>query len=214
MVFTAALLFGHGLPVLAEDSSVVDLIERCFFHKSPASTGGKRVMYPPEGRTARRGSVESYEDTDNHSLYGSLDATLEDEERLLQRSVVRQLEFCLTAAKASALHCQALLLPRQMTSRIARDVVTSSADEPCGLRGACIKVYVETKEGLKSLGAFSPDPSVTSTFELSVVFKTERSGWPLKHIFDKSNVVKLRPEYRLIKRKLYSSASPVIHDFN
>lgn len=214
MVYTAAFLFGHGLPSLSEDSSVVDMIERCFFPKNLTSAIDKEAVMPPEGRTTRRGSVESYEETDNHSLYGALDATLEDEERLLQHSVVRQLEFCLTAAKTSALHCQALLLPRQMTSRVARDVVRSSADEPCGLRGAFVKVYVETKDCLKSLGAFSPDPSVTSTFELSVVFKTDQSGWPLKHFFNQGKVVKLRPEYRLIKRKLYSSASPVIHDFN
>uniref|UniRef100_A0A8C6S911 DNA damage-inducible transcript 4-like protein n=1 Tax=Neogobius melanostomus TaxID=47308 RepID=A0A8C6S911_9GOBI len=208
MVYTAAFLFAHGVPLLSEES-VVDL--SCFIPKD-STTGEKNKMM--EGRTTRRGSVESYEDTDNESLCGTFDATLEDEERLLQHGVVRQLELCLTAAKSSTLHCQALLLPRQMTSRMGRDVVRSSVDEPCGLRGASIRVYVETKDGLKSLGAFSPDPSVTPTFELSVVFRIDQSGWPLRHIFDQGKVVKLRPEYRLIKRKLYSSASPVIHDFN
>lgn len=199
MVYTAALLFAYGVPGLSE--------EKYFIAKN-------NKMITPESRTARRGSVESCEDNDNLSLCSALDATLEDEERLLQHGVVRQLELCLIAAKPSALHCQDLLLPRQMTSRVAGDVVRSSADEPCGLRGACIKVYVETKDGLKPLGAFSPDPSVTPTFELSVVFRIDQSGWPLAHIFDQGKVVKLRPEYRLIKRKLYSSASPVIHDFN
>lgn len=138
-----------------------------------------------------------------------LDPGLEQEEQLLQQDVTRQMERSLTEAKASALHCQVLLLPRNMTSRVGRDVVRSSADEPCGLRGASIKVYVEQADGVKPAGVISPDPSVTPTFELSVIFRADR-----RKIFESSRVLKLRPEYRLVKRKLYSSASPVIHDFN
>lgn len=143
-------------------------------------------------------------------------ADLEHAEQLLQLDVTRQMERCLSEAKASFLHCQALLLPRHMTARVGQDVVRSSNDEPCGLRGASIKVYVQRKDGLKSVGSIFPDPSVTPTFELSVIFKAdEEDGWPpLRHIFDSSKVLKLRAEYRLVKRKLYSSASPVIHDFN
>lgn len=166
--------------------------------------------------SARRGSVESCDESDNNSPFANLDAGLEHEERLLQQEVTRQIEHCLIEAKASSLHCQMLLLPRQMTTRVGQDVVRSSADEPCGLRGASIKVYVEGKDGLKSVGSIFVDPSVTSTFELSVIFKADKDdGWPsLKHIFDTSKVLKLRPEYRLVKRKLYSSESPVIHDFS
>ncbi|KAJ0002567.1 hypothetical protein NQD34_007716 [Periophthalmus magnuspinnatus] len=209
MVYTTALLFGQGVPVLPEENSVADMIEKFLFPKT--STGSKM----PPACSARRGSVESYEDADSHSLFASFDVTLEEEERHLQHSITRQLELCLTAAKSSALHCQALMLPCHMTSRVSQDVVRASADEPCGLRGAFVKVFVETKDGPKFLGAFSPDPSVTPTFELSVWFKMEERGWPaFKHIFDPSKTVKLRAEYRLVKRKLYSSASPVIHDFN
>ena len=155
----------------------------------------------------------------NHRLslfIASAGADLEHEEKLLQLDVTRQMERCLSEAKASHLHCQALLLPRHMTARVGQDVVRSSNDEPCGLRGACIKVYVQRKDGLKSAGSIHPDPSVTPTFELSVIFKAdEEDGWPpLRHIFESSKVLKLRAEYRLVKRKLYSSASPVIHDFN
>ncbi|XP_055015169.1 LOW QUALITY PROTEIN: DNA damage-inducible transcript 4-like protein-like [Boleophthalmus pectinirostris] len=209
MVYTTALLFGHGVPVLPEENGVVDLIEKFLFPKT--STGSKM----PPAHSARRGSVESYEDADNHSLSGTFDTTLEEEERHLQHSIIPQLELCLTSAKSSALQCQALMLPCHMTTKVSQDVVRASADEPCGLRGAFVKVFVETKDGPKFLGAILPDPSVTPTFELSVWFKTEERGWPpLKHIFDQSKTVKLRPEYRLVKRKLYSSASPVVHDFN
>ncbi|XP_029297182.1 DNA damage-inducible transcript 4-like protein [Cottoperca gobio] len=210
MVYTAALPFGHPeVPVLLEEESVVEMITKYFL-----------LLTSPGRKTsaARRGSVESWDERDNSpvSTVSYMDAGLEHEERLLQQDVIRQMELCLTEAKASTLHCQMLLLPRHMTSRVGQDVVRSSAGEPCGLRGAFIKVYVEGKDGLKSVGSFFLDSSVTPTFELSVIFKADKDdGWPpLKHIFDTNKVLKLRPEYRLVKRKLYSSASPVIHDFN
>lgn len=144
-----------------------------------------------------------------------LHSGLELEEYLLSQDVTQQLERCLTEAKASSLHCQVLLLPHGMTTRVGRDVLATSVDEPCGIRGASIKVYVDGKDGLKCIGNVFPDQSVTPTFELSVVFKAEKNdGWPsLKLLFDSSKVLKLRPEYRLVKRKLYSSATPVVHDF-
>lgn len=140
-------------------------------------------------------------------------ADLEQETTLLRQDVTRLLERCLVEAKASALQCHELLLPRHMTARVGQDVVRSSAGEPCGLKGALINVFVDDKDGLKPLGSISPDQSVTPTFELSVVFRADREqGWLiLKHIFDPTRVLKLKPEYTLVKRKLYSSASPVVH---
>ncbi|XP_026212889.1 RTP801_C domain-containing protein [Anabas testudineus] len=206
MVYSTALLFGHGLPVLTEEERVAHMIGNHFFHLT--SPGSKTS-------SARRGSVESCEETENHSPFDSLDSGFEHREQLLLRDVTQQITRCLTEAKASTLHCQVLLLPRRMTDRVGQDVMHSSADEPCGLRGASIIVYVEIKDGLKSVGSIFPDPSVTPTFELSVIFKADKdSGWPpLKHIFDTNKVLKLRPEYRLVKRKLYSSENPVVHDF-
>ncbi|XP_058505549.1 DNA damage-inducible transcript 4-like protein-like [Solea solea] len=206
MVYTPALLFGHSTSVLTEEESVVDMIGKYLLQfTSPGS----------QSSSARRGSVDSCDERENSSSFFNLDAGLEFEERLLQQDVTRQMERCLTEAKASCLQCQVLLLPRQMTARVGQDVVTSSIDEPCGLRGASIKVYVECKDDLKSVGTILPDASVTPTFELSVIFKAEKNdGWPsLTHIFESNKVMKLRPEYRLVKRKLYSSATPVIHDF-
>ncbi|KAM6999967.1 DNA damage-inducible transcript 4-like protein [Tautogolabrus adspersus] len=201
MVYTTALPFGHGVPVMSEDESVMEMIGKYFSQfKSPS----------------RRGSVESCDETDYNSPFSTvanLEAGLDYGEK---QDITQQIERCLTEAKASTLHCQVLLLPHHMTTRVGQDVVRSSADEPCGLRGASIKVYVQGKDVLKSVGSICPDPSVTPTFELSVIFKAdERDGWPsLKRIFDTNKVLKLRPEYRLVKRKLYSSASPVIHDFS
>ncbi|KAK5897444.1 hypothetical protein CesoFtcFv8_010508 [Champsocephalus esox] len=206
MVYTAALLFGNpGLLDLSEEESVLEMIGKYFLQLTSPGRGTS---------SARRGSVESCDERAN-SPVAQMDAGVEQEQRVLQQAVTRHIELCLTEAKASTLLCQVLLLPHHMTARVGQDVVRSSADEPCGLRGASIKMYVEGKEGLKLVGSFSIDPSVTPTFELSVILRAEQSySWPaLKHIFESDKVLKLRPEYRLVKRKLYSSASPVIHDF-
>ncbi|XP_069552843.1 DNA damage-inducible transcript 4-like protein [Brachyistius frenatus] len=204
MMFTSALLCGHGLAVLSEEDSVGEMIGNYLFQRTSPGR---------ETSSARRGSVESCEDREDNSHFSKLDAGLEHEQQLLRQDVTQQLERCLTEAKASILHCQVLLLPHLMTTRVGQDVVRTSADEPCGLRGASIKLFVECKDGLKSVGRIFP--TVTPTFELSVVFRADKDdGWPpLKHIFKTNTVLKLRPEYRLVKRKLYSSASPVIHDF-
>ncbi|KAM4621268.1 DNA damage-inducible transcript 4-like protein [Polymixia lowei] len=206
MVYTTALVFGPGMPVLSEEESVVEMIGKYLFQLTSSE---KRSC-------ARRGSVDSCDELEKTPTSADVDIGLGYEERLLQQDMTRQIERCLSEAKASTLRCQVLLLPSRMSARVARDVVRSSADEPCGLRGASIAVYLETKDELKSLGSISTDSSVTPTFELSLVFKADDDGWsPLKHIFvtERETVLKLRPEYRLVKKKLYSSASPVIHDF-
>ncbi|KAM9833993.1 DNA damage-inducible transcript 4-like protein [Syngnathus typhle] len=210
MVDTAALLFGKHVPVLGEEESVTDIIGTYFFRLASLRQEEEK------GTLLRRGSVDSGDETDSTLHFTNMDAGLEHEERVLQQDLTRRIELCLTEAKVSVLQCKMLLLPRQMTTRVGRDVLRSSTDEPCGLRGASIRVYVETKNGLKSLGCVFPDSSVNPTFELSVVFKADMNdGWPpFKHIFESSKVLKLRPEYKLVKRKLYSSASPVIHEFN
>lgn len=136
-------------------------------------------------------------------------------EEALQLELAKQIELCLANAKTSRLQCQELLLPRRLTGRVARDIMESSADEPCGLRGAIVQVLLETKGALQPLGSIAPDRSVTPTFELTVVFKADPDSWAaLKNLFAADKVLRLRPGYRLVKRKLYSSASPVIHDFD
>ncbi|XP_024138714.1 DNA damage-inducible transcript 4-like protein [Oryzias melastigma] len=200
------MVYSAAVPVLPEEDSLVDMIGKYFFQ---LASPGQRL------NPSRRGSVESWDERENHTPVPNLDEGLEDELRLFHPDVTQQMERCLTKAKASVLNCQVLLLPRQMIPRVTDDVLRSSIGEPCGLRGASIKLYIEGKDGLKSAGGFLPDQSVTPTFELSVVFKLDKGdGWPpLRHFFD-TKVLKLRPEYRLVKRKLYSSASPVVHDFS
>ncbi|XP_057706568.1 DNA damage-inducible transcript 4-like protein-like [Corythoichthys intestinalis] len=207
MVYTPAVLFGKKLPVLGEEESVTDMIGTYFF---------RLASLRQEDSSVRRGSIDSFDDTGCTLSYPNMDVCLEHEAKALQQDLKCHIERCLSEAKASVLQCKVLLLPCQMTTKVGRDILHTSTDEPCGLRGASIRVYVETKDGLKSLGGIFPVSNVTPTFELSIVFKADKSDcWPpLKRIFERNKVLKLRPEYKLVKRKLYSSASPVIHEFN
>ncbi|CAB1337503.1 unnamed protein product [Coregonus sp. 'balchen'] len=204
MVYTPALVLGHGIPIASEEDNVVELMRK--FIDQITSSDKKYV---------RRGNIESPEFI--KEINSSMDSeTTLDCERILQQDMTRQIVRCLSEAKESSLRCRILLLPCPLTAKVALDVVRSSAGEPCGLRGAFIQVYLETKPGqpLQTLGTITPDPTVTPTFELSVVFKLDKDCWPpLKHIFVTDKVLKLRPQYRMVKKKLYSSASPVIHEF-
>ncbi|NP_001158762.1 DNA-damage-inducible transcript 4-like protein [Salmo salar] len=205
MVYTPALVLGHGIPIVSEEDNIVELMRK--FLCQITSSDKKYV---------RRGSIESSEFIKEVNSSLDSETALDCEERILQQDMTRQIVCCLSEAKESSLRCRILLLPRPLTANVALDVVRSSAGEPCGLRGAFIQVYLETQLGqpLQTLGTITPDPTVTPTFELSVVFKLDKDCWPpLKHIFVTDKVLKLRPQYRLVKKKLYSSASPVIHEF-
>lgn len=57
MVYGTALLFGNGLPVLTEEDKIVEMIGNYFFH----------LTSPGLKSSARRGSIESCEETENHS---------------------------------------------------------------------------------------------------------------------------------------------------
>ncbi|KAJ8405438.1 hypothetical protein AAFF_G00319110 [Aldrovandia affinis] len=208
MVYTQALVFGNGMTVVSEEDRIVEFMKK-FVHQFTSVKSSKKNI---QDRSLEN-SCE-YTAPMKSSSVEWLD--LEDcVEEALQSELAKQIELCLSDAKTSYLHCHELLLPRRLTARVARDVMHSSADEPCGLRGALIQVLLETKGALQPLGSITPDRSVTPTFELTIVFKADPDSWAaLKNLFVADKVLRLRPGYRLVKRKLYSSASPVIHDFD
>lgn len=203
MVYTPALVFGPATGNnMCKEDGVIELLRK-FVSQMTSS----------EGRSQR--NLEKKEDMlieRKQSLYS--DMYMDYEEEILQQAMSQEIQRCLSDAKGSSLGCELLLLPRPLIDKVARDVVRTSVREPCGLRGASIQVYLDKKDTLLLLGDISfSDPSIPPTFELSIVLKAD-NGWPpLKHIFATVKLLRLRPEYRLIKRKLYSSECPVIHDF-
>lgn len=144
------------------------------------------------------------------------ESSLEDDDleasiQLQQQDLAVRIEKCLVMAKASSLRCSELLVPARMSTRVAQDVLRASEHEPCGLRGALIHLFTETQAGLQKVGTVMMEHSLTPTFELSVVFRADPQRWPpLMHLLGSERVLRFRPEYRLVKRKLYSSASPTV----
>lgn len=203
MVYTPALVLGPGLSVGMKEENVGEFLRK--FGLSFTTDKPDQI------------SCGGLKKTMSSSSLGS-ECSLEEEERderSLQLDLVRRIERCLSDAKTSSLKCRELLLPRRMISYIARDILAASTDEPCGLRGALIHLYLENKGSLQKLGNIVPTNHLTPTFELSVVFRPDQDGWPpLRNLFGADKALRLRPEYRLVKQKLYSSASPTIQEHN
>ncbi|KAG7324472.1 hypothetical protein KOW79_012488 [Hemibagrus wyckioides] len=201
MVYSQALVFGYGLSAGSEEDNLAEMWRKVLQH----FRAGKETA----GRLKKASSSSSLE-----SECSLEDDDLEASIQLQQQDLAARIEKCLVIAKASSLHCSELLVPARMSTRIARDILRASAHEPCGLRGALIHLFTETQAGLQKVGTVTPEHSLTPTFELSVVFQVDPQRWPqLKHLLGSEKVLRLRPEYRLIKRKLYSSASPTVIEF-
>jgi len=60
------------------------------------------------------------------------------------RAVSLRLEQSLRAAKKVHLSCGEVLLPSDLLSRVARDIIRMAETEPCGLRGCLILVNFES----------------------------------------------------------------------
>ncbi|XP_067313173.1 DNA damage-inducible transcript 4-like protein-like [Pseudorasbora parva] len=198
MVYTQALVFGNGMSVRSEQEN---LAEDLSFLQSFRSDRHKLKHC---GRLMKAQSLSS--------LGSECSLEEEREDLCLQLNLSKRIEKCLYDAKGASLRCQELRLPRHMTARVAGDILRSSTDEPCGIRGALIHIFMESKGTLLKLGTVIPDQSLTPTFEVSVVLQPDLGGW-LKILFGSGKVLSLRREYRLIKRKLYSSATPTVLEF-
>ncbi|KAG9281253.1 DNA damage-inducible transcript 4-like protein [Astyanax mexicanus] len=198
MVYSQALVLGYGLSVGAEEDNLADLLKK--FFRLDKEGWGTRSTLTKATSSSSLSSESSWEED-------------EDDMACLKLDLIKQIESCLVSAKAVSLSCRELLLPAGMTTRVAGDLLRASGDEPCGLRGAVIHLFLENKSGVQKLGTITADQSLTPTFELSVVFREDPDVWPpLRHLLGTEGAVRLRAEYRLIKRKLYSSASPIVMD--
>ncbi|XP_070612787.1 DNA damage-inducible transcript 4-like protein [Erythrolamprus reginae] len=141
------------------------------------------------------------------------------EERTCQ-DLIRLLENSLSKSKQTRLHCSRVLIPEKLTRRIAQDVLRLSATEPCGLRGCVIHVNLETGNVCKRLDKIVFEPSITPTFELTLVFKQDHCSWPsFRSLFPRvcfsssyKQTLILSPGFRLIKKKLYSLIGTVVEE--
>ncbi|XP_019718799.1 DNA damage-inducible transcript 4-like protein [Hippocampus comes] len=133
--------------------------------------------------------------------------------------LAKMLESCLSRAKRSTLHCATVLVPEQLTRRIAGQMLRLASCEPCGLRGCVLDVVLEMDKGCKRLERLVYDASVVPTFELTLVFKQDAAVWPslrdllfMGTCFAPSfrRALKLSRGFRLVKKKLYSSSGGTV----
>ncbi|XP_007895906.1 DNA damage-inducible transcript 4 protein [Callorhinchus milii] len=196
-----------------------------------ADLTGSSVPHPnlPPARPEHKGSVcdtgaDNASDTD--SDYESLDSCSDQDsivddpfEEPLCADVLQLIEQSLMEAKRGALRCFKLLIPDQLTARVAEDLLRLASSEPCGLRGAVIDLNVEDDKLFRNVDRFAVDGSLSPTFELTLVLRLEAGLWPkIQDLFTSGpsftpgfrRALRLSPGFRIIKRKLYSPTELVI----
>ncbi|XP_044132150.1 DNA damage-inducible transcript 4-like protein [Bufo gargarizans] len=128
--------------------------------------------------------------------------------------LVTMLENSLYRAKRAKLHCSKVLVPKELTTRVAQEALKLSLNEPCGLRGCIIYMNLESCNKQAALDTIVYDCSVEPTFELKLVLKQDTQGWDYlrdlllnKTCFPQlfKSVIKLSPKFHISKRRLYFS---------
>ncbi|KAG9480316.1 hypothetical protein GDO78_012016 [Eleutherodactylus coqui] len=128
--------------------------------------------------------------------------------------LVTMLENSLYRAKSTKLQCSKVLVPKELTTRVAQEALKLSLNEPCGLRGCIIYVILETNNKQTALDTMVYDCSVEPTFELKLVLKQDTQGWDyLRDLLANrtcfpqlfKSVIKLSPKFHISKQRLYFS---------
>ncbi|XP_053317531.1 DNA damage-inducible transcript 4-like protein [Spea bombifrons] len=129
--------------------------------------------------------------------------------------LITMLEDCLYKAKRHKLHCSKVLVPKELTVRVAQEVLKLSSNEPCGLRGCVLYVNLEAQNKKINLGKLVYDSAVEPTFELSLLLKQDIQTWDyFRDLINRTcfpnffqNILKLSPKFMLAKKRLYFSVA-------
>ncbi|XP_078660194.1 DNA damage-inducible transcript 4-like protein [Branchiostoma floridae x Branchiostoma belcheri] len=120
-----------------------------------------------------------------------------------------KLQDALRRVRQRYLQCN-LVVPDNLTQKIARDVMRMSDNEPCGLRGCLIHTVYEDSDVSKQVGRVNYDPDTVNTFELTLTLRRDRAAWlnSLQALLPFSGcsgqkTVTLSSGYKLVKKKLY-----------
>uniref|UniRef100_A0A8C5W8I9 DNA damage-inducible transcript 4-like protein n=1 Tax=Leptobrachium leishanense TaxID=445787 RepID=A0A8C5W8I9_9ANUR len=124
------------------------------------------------------------------------------------------LEDCLFKAKRTKLQCSRVLVPKDLTTRVAQEVMRLSLNEPCGLRGCILYVKMESENKVMNLDTLVYDSAVVPTFELSLILKQDKQTWDYFRdvLINRTcfpillrSILKLSPKFLLVKTRLYFS---------
>lgn len=129
--------------------------------------------------------------------------------KLLSKRVEDQLR-----ESKSRLQCGEVLIPNNLTLRIAKDCLKMSESEPCGIRGCVIYINLEEKNSCNRLGKVVCDPDTVSTFEITLNLRQDCNKWlnltrlvpeRLLKKFGRDRALVISESYTLRKKKLYRS---------
>lgn len=144
----------------------------------------------------------------------------ENEDAITNSSLVQSIENALNEAKQPSADNNIgsdpgeLIIPNEMSLRVANDIVRMAEDEPCGLKGCIIYVNYEDKCNNRRLSKLRCDPTSVPTFEVTLTLRQD-SSWlrgllPIKGCWKKlkNKAVVISSVYSITKNKLYLSESP------
>ncbi|XP_033123087.1 protein scylla-like isoform X2 [Anneissia japonica] len=101
-----------------------------------------------------------------------------------------------------------LLIPCDLPSKVARDTMRMSRNEPCGIRGCTLLIVFEDSEMCKKVGKVQIDPNTVTTFELTLILHIDSQQWLVKKLPAlfrswSEPTTTVRPGFKITKNKLY-----------
>lgn len=144
----------------------------------------------------------------------------------LEENLATEVASTIAQSLSDASHllgCSKLILPDCLLHSISQELLHLAINEPCGLRGALIDLYVDKgdQSSICMVDEIAVDPSLVPTFHMTLVLRLESSGlWPKVQKLFKSNKpqhtsapsLRLSTSFRAIKRKLYCSGELLIEE--
>lgn len=143
----------------------------------------------------------------------SIDESLVEEEHIVACKLLgKRLEGSLREARLKSILRGEVLLPSELTQKIASDVFKMAEVEPCGLKGCVIYILLEEQSSCRRIGKVSCDPHTVSTFELFLTLRQDSANnWlslrNLMRRLGRTSPLVISEDYNISKRKLYRSSS-------
>uniref|UniRef100_T1HRQ5 Uncharacterized protein n=2 Tax=Rhodnius prolixus TaxID=13249 RepID=T1HRQ5_RHOPR len=149
---------------LMEEHRDVRCLNDVFNKISDMLQAEQQAVTPPKAATAQSGAAQ---------LLGMRDDLVSSS---CEVALARRLESELRAAKSAQLSCGEVLLPSDLLSRVAAQVISLAEVEPCGIRGCTL--YVDFVSAVdypepRRIATVKCDPNTVSTFEVTLTLRQD-----------------------------------------
>ncbi|KAM4030965.1 DNA damage-inducible transcript 4 protein [Anomaloglossus baeobatrachus] len=207
------------------DGKCVDLSQRCSSLpnsdcESLSSSGSfSESSEPSESSECDFEELEDFEDSDKISIPDS-ELLCDPEGEQMCPNLLKVIKRNLNKVNINSFRCSKLLLPDDdLLRRLGQELMHLAYPEPCGLRGAVVDLCVEHGKKCHTVAQLEVDPSVVPTFHITILLKLDSRLWPrIQGLFSTKPVpgsglsLKLSPEFKVLKKKLYCSEEYVVEE--